>query len=145
MCEVLRTHLHPNVSQYLGCRVVDDRTTGLCFVKYGENLHHWVEKGHALVIDDCIKGIEDGIKHLHGLGFVHCDVNPANIVMNGNDPVIVDFDSCRRIGEPLGLKAGTSGWTREDCTIAQEELDEDGIMRIKAWLVQKKQKLMATV
>jgi len=58
--------------------------------------------------------------------------------MDGNNPVIVNFDSCRRIGEPLGLKAGTRGWTREDLTSAQQEIDDDGILSIRDWLVQMK-------
>ncbi|CBY00826.1 similar to serine/threonine-protein kinase [Plenodomus lingam JN3] len=138
VCEALRTHPHPNIAQYLGCRVIDGRITGLCFVKYGVNLFQWVKEGHACDIDGCIKGIKDGIKHLHDLGFVHCDVNPTNIVMNGDAPVIIDFDSCRRIGEPLGLKAGTRGWTREDFTSAQQEVDDDGVLRIQHWLIQTK-------
>lgn len=30
--------------------------------------------------------------------------------MDGDNPVIVDFDSCKRIGEELGLKAMTIRW-----------------------------------
>jgi serine/threonine protein kinase len=136
VCEVLRTHPHPNIAQYLGCRVIDGRITGLCFVHYGENLSEWVKNGHALDIDACLEGIKDGIKHLHGLGLVHCDINPTNIVMNREEPVIVDFDSCRPMGERLGLKAGTKGWTREDLTSAQQEIDDDGILKIQHWLFQ---------
>jgi len=99
-------------------------------------LYEWVKQGHAFNVDGCLKGIKDGIKHLHDLGFVHCDVNPANVVMIENDPVIVDFDSCRRIGELLGLKAGTRGWAREDLTLAQQEIDDDGVLKIQYWLNQ---------
>jgi len=138
VCETLRAHPHPNIAHYLGCRVRDGQITGLCFVRYGTNLSEWVKNGHAVDIDSCLQGIKNGIKHLHDLGFVHCDVNPANIVMNGTDPIIIDFDSCRRIGEPLGLKAGTRGWTGEDFTSAQREMDDDGILRIRSWLIQTK-------
>ncbi|PUU81532.1 hypothetical protein B9Z19DRAFT_1076734 [Tuber borchii] len=58
--------------------------------------------------DLVLRGIQEGIRHLHSLGLVHCDIKPANIVMNhGDTPVIVDFDSCRHKGEKLGLKGGT--------------------------------------
>jgi len=80
VCEVLKTNSHPNIAQYLGCRVEDSRITGLCFVQYGENLLGWVKKGYALDINSCLKDIKDGIRHLHDLGFVHCDVNPANML-----------------------------------------------------------------
>jgi serine/threonine protein kinase len=114
--------------------VIDGRIIGLCFVEHGENLSEWVKNGHALDIDGCLEGIKDGIKHRHGLRLVHCDINPTNIVMNREDPVIIDFDSCRHIGELLGLKAGTEGWTREDLTSVQQEIDNDGILRIQHWL-----------
>jgi len=57
--------------------------------------------------DLVLRGIQEGIQHLHSLGLIHCDINPANIVMDeGDTPVIVDFDSCRRKGEELGFQ----GW-----------------------------------
>jgi len=55
----------------------------------------------------------DGIRHLHNLDFIHCDFNSTNILMWGEIVVIGDFDSCRKKGEKLGLKAGTSGWTSD--------------------------------
>lgn len=69
---------------------------------------------------------------MHDLGFVHCEFYPANIVLNGTDPVTIDFDSCRRIGEPLGLKAGTRGWTGEDFTSAQQEINDEKLSRIRS-------------
>jgi len=38
VCEILRASPHPDIAQYLGCIVKNDRITGLCFVKYGMNL-----------------------------------------------------------------------------------------------------------
>lgn len=136
-CEILRAHPHPNIAQYLGCTVDGGRITGLCFVKYGMTLLERVSKGpHAFDADLCLCGIQNGIQHLHKLGLIHCDINPANILISGDgdNPIIIDFDSCRREGEHLGLKAGTRGWTREDFKFATPEIDQYGLSMIKDFL-----------
>jgi serine/threonine protein kinase len=39
-----------------------------------------------------LHGIEAGIRHLHHLGRIHNDINPANIMISEDDPpVIIDF------------------------------------------------------
>ncbi|OBT48775.1 hypothetical protein VE00_00728 [Pseudogymnoascus sp. WSF 3629] len=137
-CEILRVNPHPNIAQYLGCKVDGGRITGLCFVKYGETLLERVSKGpDAFDADLCLRGIRSGIQHLHELGLIHCDINPANILMSGDGddtPIIIDFDSCRREGEHLGLKAGTRGWTREDFKFATAEIDQYGLSMVEDFL-----------
>jgi len=131
VCEILRASPHPNIAQYLGCLVENDKIMGLCFVKYGMNLYERVtEDTRPFDTDVFFQGIQEGIRHLHSLGLIHCDINPANIVMDGDTPVIVDFDSCRRNGEKLGIKAGTPDWTREDFEFARPENDEYGLSMI---------------
>lgn len=66
--------------------------------------------------------IEDGIQHLHSLGLIHCEINPTNIVMDGDNPGIVHFDFCRQEGQELGSKAGTEGWTSENFHFARPAL-----------------------
>ncbi|KAL5345644.1 hypothetical protein ACLOAV_009398 [Pseudogymnoascus australis] len=95
-CEILRVHPHPNIARYLGC-TVDGGITGLCFVKYGMTLLERASTGsRALDVDLCLRGIKSGIQHLHQLGLIHCDINPANTLMSVDDdiPIIIDFDSC---------------------------------------------------
>ena len=137
VCEILRASPHPNIAQYLGCIVENDKIMGLCFVKYGMNLKERVtEDSRPFDTDLILCGIQEGIRHLHSLGLIHCDINPANIVMNGDTPVIVDFDSCRRNGEKLGIKGGTLNWTREDFEFARPENDEYGLSKIRDFLLQ---------
>jgi len=137
VCEILRASPHPNIAQYLGCIVENDRITGLCFVKYDMNLSERVTKdSHPFDTDLFLRGIQKGIRHLHSLDLIHCDLNPTNILMNGDTPVIGDFDSCRRKGEKLGFKAGTIGWTSEDFKFARPENDQYGLSKIRDFLFQ---------
>ena len=80
--------------------------------------------------------ILQGIQHLHSLGLIHCDLNPMNIVMDGNTPVIIDFDSCQRKGDKLGIKAGSWGWTDESFEFAMPENDEYGLSKIRDFLLE---------
>ena len=78
---------------------------GLCFVKYGMNLSERVTKdSRSFNIDLCLRGIWKGIQHLYSLDLIYCDLNPTNILMDGDTPVIGDFDSCQYKGEKLGFK-----------------------------------------
>ena len=137
VCEILRASPHPNIAQYLGCIVENDGIMGLCFVKYGMNLYERVTKDSRHFDTNLIlRGIQEGIWHLHSLGLIHCDINPANIVVDGYTLVIVDFDSCPPNGEKLGIKGGTPGWTREDFEFARPENDEYGLTKIRDFLLQ---------
>ena len=140
VCETLKKRPHPNIAQYLGCIVSNDgRIKGLCFVKYGVNLFDRVNKDTRPFDGDlCSRRIEDGIQHLHSLGLIHCDINPTNIMMDGDNPVIVDFDSCRQEGQKLGSKAGTEGWTSENFHFARRENDQYGLLKIREFLSQGK-------
>jgi serine/threonine protein kinase len=109
VCETLRKNPHPNIAQYLVCTVEDNRITGLCLVRYDITLSDKLKLGASIDVNRCLQGIRRGVEHLHGLGLVHTDLNPTNIMMDGDEPIIIDFDSCRRQGQELGLKAGTFG------------------------------------
>lgn len=59
-----------------------------------------------------MQGVRDGVAHLRSLGLVRGDLNPANFMVEGEDgvAVIVDFDSCRREGEVMGVKGPSPEW-----------------------------------
>jgi serine/threonine protein kinase len=48
-----------------------------------------------------LAGIESGIIHLHTLGPVHKDINRSDTMLDGDKAVIIEFGSCRRLGESL--------------------------------------------
>ncbi|KAH8164427.1 hypothetical protein CIB48_g3816 [Xylaria polymorpha] len=113
VCEILRNHPHPNIARYIGCIIKDGRIKGLAFDKYPVTLYDMLENMTPFDKDRCMSGIEAGVRHLHDLGLVHNDLNPANIMMDGDNPIIIDFDSCKPEGEKL-LKGGTPEWSTEE-------------------------------
>ncbi|KAL2190332.1 hypothetical protein L209DRAFT_770246 [Thermothelomyces heterothallicus CBS 203.75] len=117
VCEFLKLHPHPNIATYLGCQVSDGRITGLCFD-----------------YSSLLAGIESGIKHLHALGLVHNDINPSNIMLDGDEAVIIAFGSCRPAGESLEGVGRTYEWYDEQVETALPQNDLDALEEIRIWL-----------
>lgn len=134
-CEVLRLHLHPNIVQYFGCVVKDGRIRGLCFARYSTTLAQILKDKVPLDRSLCFDGIEAGVRHMHDLGLVHNDLNPSNIMMDGEHPVIIDFDSCKREGSKLGPKMGSHGWTIDGEEYAKRDNDFYSLCKIRAALL----------
>jgi serine/threonine protein kinase len=137
VCEILMNNPHPNIGQYLGCIVEGDRITGLCFTMYEMTLFEKQRRSLPFDRAACLRGIKCGVRHLHKLGLVHNDLNPRNIMMKADNPVIIDFDSCRRQGQELGLKGGTKGWALEGVTHAEYDNDLYGLDKIREFLMQE--------
>ncbi|KAG1674224.1 hypothetical protein FOA52_013844 [Chlamydomonas sp. UWO 241] len=56
---------------------------------------------------------EDVIKalgHMHLEGLVHCDVKPLNVMRIGETWRLIDLDVARKVGQPFGSKAPSSGY-----------------------------------
>jgi len=151
VCEILKLHPHPSTAQYLGCQVRNGRITGICFTKYSDTLMHRVNPksrmkrafrydGRALKNpDDCLYGVERGIRHLHSLGLVHNDINPSNIMFDEDTdeedtPVIIDFDSCWPVGESLQGVGRTFEWYDESVQHSLPSNDLDALDEIREWL-----------
>ena len=147
ICEILKKNPHPNVTEYLGCLIMGDGTIhGICLTLYEITLLDLVIQ-HPLSVDvqGCLDGIRKGIEHLHSLNLIHNDINPANIMMNKGEPVIIDFDSCVEEGheEEEGRKVrkrGSMGWSPPDRPKADKQNDYYGLRQIEKWLIQKCQK-----
>jgi serine/threonine protein kinase len=149
-CEILKKNPHPNIAQYHGCAVVNDGSIrGIYFTKYDQTLMDKVNPARRNKIDFAcerrdadrskvdgwLKGIELGLKHLHGLGIIHNDINPCNIMFQGENPVIIDFDSSRAQGHDLRLVKRTHGWHDEMIKVSLPSNDTDALREIKLWLL----------
>ncbi|KAE9396027.1 hypothetical protein BT96DRAFT_1021566 [Gymnopus androsaceus JB14] len=138
VCEFLLAHAHQNICRYVGYIPSDDGTTieGLCFEKHGLTLYDAVITKVAFDRSAVLEDIHCGLMHLHSLGYVHNDVNPSNVVLSEDGRgIIIDFDSCREIGESLiDKKAGTFSWEREPCDISEPENDFYGLEKIREWI-----------
>lgn len=129
-CEILRRSPHPNVATYLGCQVADGRITGICFAKYDSTLMQRVNPGSHMKrqsrsdrgptndYSSILEGVESGIRHLHSLEIIHNDVDPSNIMLHGNLPVIIDSGSCRMRGESLKGVGRTYEWYNDKIQVS---------------------------
>ncbi|KAK3393498.1 hypothetical protein B0H63DRAFT_516685 [Podospora didyma] len=125
------------------------RITGLCFVRYNRTLMQEVSPGSMMKrtlrsnlderrrrdYNQILANIESGIKHLHSLGLVHNDINPSNIMLDGDDGddetvFIIDFSSCRRVGESLEDVGRTYEWYDEQVHDALPQSDLDALKEI---------------
>ena len=94
-------------------------------------------RGISLDRDICLRGVERGVSHLHKLGLVHNDPSPANIMIAADNACVIDFDSCKRLGEKLGGKGATKDWAMDGVTHARSENDFYGISKIRDLLKKK--------
>lgn len=150
-CEILRKNPHPNIAIYYGCEETRGRVSGLCFKRYTATLlktvnsqrlgkDAFISSGRELVTENMKSGLEGilaGIKHLHSLGLVHNDINPANIMLDEDDTLIlIDFDSCRYIGESLRKTntKRTHHWHDPSVDISLEKNDLDAFRDLRIWL-----------
>ncbi|CAG8683887.1 2457_t:CDS:2, partial [Acaulospora morrowiae] len=64
---------------------------------YGQDLRSYLQKNfHELSWSTKIemgKGIAEGLNYVHYSNVIHCNLNPKNILINGNRPVITGFSS----------------------------------------------------
>jgi serine/threonine protein kinase len=150
-CEILRKNPHPNIAIYYGYMETRGRVSGLCFKRYTSTLLETVNPQHLnkvafvsnsreLVKEHMkhgLQGILAAIKHLHSLGIVHNDINPANIMLDEDGTLILnDFDSCRYIGESLrntGAKR-THQWHDPSVDVSLEKNDLDAFEELNVWL-----------
>jgi Protein kinase domain len=138
--EQLKQNPHPNICEYFGCKVDSSAglVTGVYLKKYpwslaallqgrvprglvfctrrysscypGSNYSYRSKAPPKLDRDVLIRGIREGLCHLHGLGMAHNDLSPGNIMIDefGN-PIIIDFDNCAAFNQPC--RAGTPDFT----------------------------------
>lgn len=81
-----------------------------------------------------LAGVERGVRHLHGLGWAHNDINPSNIMLDGDEGVVIDLGSCTRVGESLRGVGRTYEWYDDKVEAAVPQNDLDALDEIRTWL-----------
>lgn len=92
---ILKKVNHPNVAQLLDQGKAFNRIHYYIMPFYGNNLRSSINSSRWLpqsFIIECVKGIWDGIFHLHELGIIHRDIKPENIMIDDNEKAVIsDF------------------------------------------------------
>ena len=61
-------------------------------------------RGRKLIDEQLFIRLMDIVRELHGFGFAHGNLRPNNILIkDGSEPVLIDFEACCRIHNPLFL------------------------------------------
>ena len=133
---------HPHIVKYHGCRVRRRFITGIVMDDVeGEDLNAYSQLRQMADIDKprFMAALESAIHHLHPVvGVAHNDLNPNNIMVDKDGmPVLIDFGSCRRLGDKINAPFGTPGWSApgvyEHC-ISQPSNDLFALEKPHGWL-----------
>jgi serine/threonine-protein kinase len=101
----------------------------------GESLHECLQREHQLPVDRAlriVRDVADGLAHAHGLGVVHRDIKPGNILLTGSHALLADFGIARAVSTgdrdmPLtetGLALGTTTYMSPEQATGVEDVDE---------------------
>ncbi|KAL5414007.1 hypothetical protein PMIN04_009218 [Paraphaeosphaeria minitans] len=117
--EKYRSAPHPNICEYKGVITdTEDRVIATVYRRYDTDLFNLIENSPFLDIlasqpsnvwppvpspDYIMSAIHFGIRHIHSLGLVHCDIRPGNIFIDTHpmQVVIGDFDGTNTPGNQL--------------------------------------------
>ncbi len=98
---ILRRMRHPNIIH--GYREGEHEGLPFLLMEYveGPSVFDLLEDSpeRRLSVSDAVRTaihIGAGLYHLHRHGFLHLDLKPANLLLRGNVPLLVDFDAARR-------------------------------------------------
>jgi serine/threonine protein kinase len=100
---------------------------------------HVEEHGALSPVETALLGVQllSAAGALHARGLAHLDLKPANVMIFGGRPIVIDFGSAREIGapQPSGRPIGTLGYAapeQEECRPISSTMDVYGIGMILA-------------
>ena len=99
---LLRRLAHPHIVQVFGQGSHDGRVFLLQEYLHGPSLLALIEAApqRQVPTPDALKAIVHlcaALAHLHDRGYVHQDIKPANVLLRGGIPILIDFDVAYRI------------------------------------------------
>ncbi|KAL2148134.1 hypothetical protein VTH82DRAFT_1799 [Thermothelomyces myriococcoides] len=127
---------HPNIIQYLGCRVHRGRIASIVLERLDQTLMQYIHEPGFAQLDKAkfVDALESAVAYLHSLGLAHNDINPYNImVKDGKEPVLIDFGSCQPFGGRL-RSLGTPGWYEELFYTSEAKHDTYALNKLRTWL-----------
>ncbi|KAJ4984972.1 serine/threonine-protein kinase [Stagonosporopsis vannaccii] len=155
-CERISMTPHANLARYLGVETKQiagvERVVRIAYQRYSMDLHTFVLMKRYLQpchVPFLMHGIESGMRHLHTLGLVHCDLRPMNVFVTIGDErgedghvvleevVIGDFDASVEAGEKVALKRASGDWWpagAEWGSKAEAWIDEWCLEKMGRWL-----------
>lgn len=105
----------------------------------------WVQRGKPVDIKYFLESIASGIKHMHSIGLVPCDIKPDNILLDDtgrrHEYGAGDFDSTAQAGTVYGLKGGDRNWSKPKRMIRIGwENDKDRVEESDAGMLSNRQR-----
>jgi serine/threonine protein kinase len=99
---ILRSARHPNLVQCYGLGEHDGLPFILLEYLDGPSLFDLLETRPDRRLDrsDAIRAaihLGSALFHLHRKGYLHLDLKPANLILRGSVPVLIDLDTARRV------------------------------------------------
>jgi serine/threonine protein kinase len=103
----LRQLNHPNIVSILGLFAEQDQYCLVMDYVAGTSLEELVKPNRPLSEADAIRYIQDigkALEAMHGIGTIHRDVHPGNIVLRrkNSQPILIDFGLATEIAEDVG-------------------------------------------
>ena len=98
---------HPNIPKFLGCLVKDGHLKGIILPKYPRSLEEKLETDEHIPVEKYLQKIKNALRHLHKLGLVYMNLDPAHIMLTEDDePVLVGFSYCQFKGDRCHIWGG---------------------------------------
>lgn len=157
-CERISASPHPNLARYLGVETrkigIEERVMRIAYQRYSMDLHAFALMKRLLRphhVPFLLQGIRKGMRHLHNLGLVHCDLRPLNVFVTIDDKrdeygdallkevVIGDFDASVEIGKAIFLKRASKDWWPSEMqwgVKAEPWIDEWCLEKMGRWLME---------
>ncbi len=124
---LLRRLAHPNIVHIFGQGTHESREFLVQEYLHGPSLLELIDSSanRQVHIPDAIKAIIHvcaALVHLHELGYIHQDMKPANVILRGGIPVLVDFDVTYRLkpGHKPRVRIGTDPYMAPEQCVKEE-------------------------
>jgi serine/threonine protein kinase len=137
--EQISTSSHKKIVGYYGCRVKRGRITAILVERLDQTPTQYASTPGFQQLDKVkfVEALESAINYLHSLGLAHNAINPDNIMIKDEMPVLIDFGSTQPFGKRL-QSLGTEGWYEELFVTSEKKHDTYALGKLREWLQKPK-------